>query len=54
MENKDLSFEVPEELAGYRLDKGISEFYEDISRSGIVKRIKDGNAFLKFTKIVKE
>lgn len=42
MENKDLSFEVPEELAGYRLDKGISEFYEDISRSGIVKRIKDG------------
>ncbi|MBO5551151.1 MAG: RluA family pseudouridine synthase [Lachnospiraceae bacterium] len=41
-ENKDLSFTVPEELAGFRLDKGISEYYEEISRSRISKVIKDG------------
>ena len=39
---KDLSFTVPDNLAGCRLDKGIAEYYEDISRSRIAKLIKDG------------
>ncbi|MBQ9607711.1 MAG: RluA family pseudouridine synthase [Lachnospiraceae bacterium] len=39
--NKNLSFIVPEELAGLRLDKGISEYYEEISRSRISRVIKE-------------
>lgn len=42
MESRELSFTVTEEYRGYRLDKGISEYYDDISRSGIAKLIKDG------------
>ncbi len=42
MSCKDLSFSVPSELDGMRLDKGISEFYEDISRSRIAGIIKNG------------
>ncbi|MCR5748429.1 MAG: RluA family pseudouridine synthase [Lachnospiraceae bacterium] len=41
MSEKDLSFTVREELEGLRLDKGISEFYEEISRSRIQKVIKE-------------
>ena len=42
MESRDLSFTVSDEYRGYRLDKGISEFYDEISRSRIAKLIKDG------------
>ena len=42
MENKCLKFYVSDELAGLRLDKGISEQYEDISRSRIAGIIKEG------------
>ena len=42
MESRDLSFSVSDEYRGYRLDKGISEYYDDISRSRIAKLIKDG------------
>lgn len=38
----DLSFVVTDELEGLRLDKGIAEYYEDISRSRINGLIKDG------------
>ncbi len=43
MESRDLSFTVSGEYKGYRLDKGISEYYDDISRSQIAKMIKDGD-----------
>ncbi|MCR5773603.1 MAG: RluA family pseudouridine synthase [Lachnospiraceae bacterium] len=49
MENNtavDLSFSVPEELSGLRLDKAISEYYEQISRSGITRIIKDGGVLV--------
>lgn len=51
MENNDtaaenLSFTVPEELAGCRLDKGISEYYEDLSRSRMSRLIKDGGVLV--------
>ncbi len=39
---RELSFTVPEELSGLRLDKGIAEYYEEISRSRIAGLIKDG------------
>ena len=42
MDSRDLSFTVSGEYSGYRLDKGISEYYDDISRSRIAKLIKDG------------
>ena len=42
MESKCLKFYVSDELAGLRLDKGISEQYEDISRSRIAGIIKEG------------
>ncbi|MBQ7583969.1 MAG: RluA family pseudouridine synthase [Lachnospiraceae bacterium] len=42
MGSRDLSFTVSDEYAGYRLDKGISEYYEDISRSRIAALIKEG------------
>ncbi len=41
-----LSFEVPEELAGLRADKGISEYYEEFSRSRIAGVIKGGQALI--------
>ncbi|MCR5747891.1 MAG: RluA family pseudouridine synthase [Lachnospiraceae bacterium] len=43
MNCRDLGFTVPSELDGVRLDKGISEFYEDISRNRISGLIKNGN-----------
>ena len=45
-EIKSLSFTVAEELEGLRLDKGISEFYEDISRSRINGLIKEGGVLV--------
>ena len=42
MGSRDLSFTVSDEYRGYRLDKGISEYYDDISRSRISKLIKNG------------
>ncbi|MBR1913835.1 MAG: RluA family pseudouridine synthase [Lachnospiraceae bacterium] len=43
MSYRDLSFTVPEEISGVRLDKGISDFYEEISRSRIAGVIKSGD-----------
>ena len=43
MSSSDLSFIVPEELDGLRADKGISEFYEELSRSRISRLIKSGD-----------
>lgn len=40
------NFCVPEEMEGLRLDKCISEMFDDISRSYISKIIKAGNVFL--------
>ena len=45
-EIQSLSFTVAEELEGQRLDKGISEFYEDISRSRINGLIKEGGVLV--------
>lgn len=42
MNNRSMSFTVSEDLSGSRLDKGISEQYEEISRSRISGIIKDG------------
>ena len=50
-ENEELSFIVPEELAGFRLDKGISEYYEEISRSGISRVIKEGGVSVNGSKM---
>ena len=41
MESKSLSFETSDELSGLRLDKAISEQYEEISRSRIAGIIKE-------------
>ena len=45
-EIQSLSFTVAEELEGQRLDKGISEYYEDISRSRINGLIKEGGVLV--------
>ena len=42
MSGKDLSFKVPEELTGLRADKGISEFYDDLSRNRVSRLIRSG------------
>ena len=44
MSLRTISFTVTEETAGLRIDKGVSELYEDLSRSGISKVIKEGRA----------
>lgn len=43
---RNMSFTVPDELEGLRADKGISEFYEDVSRSRISRIIKDSSVLI--------
>ncbi len=46
MDERSFHFLVPEELEGYRADKGISEYLDDYSRSRISRIIKDGGALI--------
>ncbi len=46
MSSKELTFYVSEELEGYRADKGISEYLDDLSRSRISRIIKEGGLLI--------